>query len=179
MADDCRNSSPLERDMLKNAGLSIFFLLIVSCFILISGGYRHTAWAEKAAGEFNIKQEGIKKDNIFNLFFGGAPLMPTENGILIIDAFLDENGNQQWDAGEPALEKALVCTLDDIEYPVPAFIPGLKNGDNYFLKCSGEDYHPTIEKKNVFIKKRGEIIKIEVPCQLPVSRTALKTAPEK
>lgn len=129
--------------------------------------------ADQAGAEFNIKEDGVKKDNIFNLFFGGAPLMPTENGTLIIDAFLDKNENRQWDEGEPPLEKAIICVVDDIEYPVPAFIPGLENGSNYSLRCTGTEYTPSLNIKSIFIKKRGEIIKIDVPCQISAPRTAL------
>ena len=115
----------------------------------------HSAWADEAGAEFNIKNEGVKKDNIFNLFFGGAPLMPTENGTVIIDAYLDLNDNQLWDTGEKPLDKVVICVLDDIEYPVPAFIPGLENGTNYSLKCKSSEYEPSMKQKNIFIKKKG------------------------
>ena len=150
------------------------FLLCTSLFIHF--GIGQSAWADEAGAEFNIKNEGVKKDNIFNLFFGGAPLMPTENGTVIIDAYLDLNDNQLWDTGEKPLDKVVICVLDDIEYPVPAFIPGLENGTNYLLKCTSTEYDTSIKKKNIFIKKRGEIIKIDVPCRLPASRTAMDTS---
>lgn len=158
--------------MIKNisfvVSLAIFFLSV--CLFNTFCGV-HSVWAAQSEAEFNIKNEGLKKDNIFNLFFGGAPLMPTENGIVIIDAYLDLNNNQLWDTGEKPLDKAVICVLDDIEYPVPAFIPGLENGANYSLKCMSSEYEPTVKQKNIFIKKRGEIIKIDVPCRLPDSRT--------
>lgn len=157
--------------MIKNTGNMTFVVMIMLCMnffnIPYSVGY---AWADEAGAEFNIKNEGVKKDNIFNLFFGGAPLMPTENGTVIIDAYLDENDNHQWDSGEKPLEKAVLCILDDIEYPVPAFIPGLENGTNYSLKCTSAEYEASLKQKSIFIKKRGEIIKIDVPCRVPVSR---------
>jgi hypothetical protein len=119
---------------------------------------------ETTQKEFNIKGEGVRKENIFNLFFGAAPMMPTEHGTVILDAFFDENENQQWDEGEKALDRQITCVVDEIEYPVPAFIPGLENGMNYTLACSGKGFTPLVRKKNIFIKKRGQIIKIELPC---------------
>lgn len=101
--------------------------------------------------------------------------MPTENGTVIIDAFLDDNNNQQWDDGEIPLEKAVVCVLDNVEYPLPAFIPGLENGTNYPLSCSSREYDLSVKQKSVFIKKRGEIIKIDVPCQTPGHHTAMSS----
>lgn len=166
----------MESVMIKN----ISFILSLAMFILsvalvdLSCGVS-SAWADEAGAEFNIKNEGVKKDNIFNLFFGGAPLMPTDNGTVIIDAYLDLNDNQLWDTGEKPLDKVVICVLDDIEYPVPAFIPGLENGTNYSLKCMSSEYEPSMKHKNIFIKKRGEIIKIDVPCRLPASRTAMQT----
>jgi hypothetical protein len=154
--------------MVKNISFIVFLVTVLLNVLFFNAfcGIR-PVWADQSETEFNIKNEGLKKDNIFNLFFGGAPLMPTENGIVIIDAFLDLNNNQLWDTGEKPLDKVVICVLDDIEYPVPAFIPGLENGANYSLKCMSSEYEPTVKQKSVFIKKRGEIIKIDVPCRLP------------
>lgn len=152
------------------AWFAILLLYMVSPGLL---GIAQPVWADESETEFNIKNEGVKKDNIFNLFFGGAPLMPTENGTVIIDAFLDNNNNQQWDDGEIPLEKGVICVLDNIEYPLPAFIPGLENGTNYPLSCSSKEYDLSVKQKSVFIKKRGEIIKIDVPCQILEPHTAI------
>ncbi|ABA88871.1 hypothetical protein Pcar_1627 [Syntrophotalea carbinolica DSM 2380] len=161
----------------------IKYVKMMACFAIFSlymispglSGITQPVWADESETEFNIKNEGVKKDNIFNLFFGGAPLMPTENGTVIIDAFLDDNNNQKWDDGEIPLEKAVVCVLDNVEYPLPAFIPGLENGTNYPLSCSSAEYDLSVKQKSVFIKKRGEIIKIDIPCQPTEQRTAMSS----
>jgi hypothetical protein len=166
--------------MINECGKLIFLGLFVWCLIFpVFPAEAASADADQTDTEFNIKKEGVQKDNIFNLFFGGAPVMPTEHGIVIIDAYLDKNNNRQWDADEKPLEKGVICILDDIEYPVPAFIPGLENGANYSLECSSTTYVPALKKKNVFIKKRGEIIKIDVPCQILAARSANSPAKDK
>jgi hypothetical protein len=133
---------------------------------------------ESTQKEFNIKEKGVRKENIFNLFFGAAPMMPTQHGTLIIDAFFDENDNQAWDDGEKALDRQVTCVVDEIEYTVPAFIPGLENGMNYTLECSGKDFMPKVKKKSVFIKKRGQIIKINLPCLPDPPASALRAQSE-
>jgi hypothetical protein len=158
--------------MIKNYGSLIFSGLFFCCLTFpVVSGLTPSFAADETGAEFNIKNEGVKKENIFNLFFGGAPLMPTEHGTVIIDAYLDNNNNSEWDAGEKPLERAVICVLDDVEYAVPAFIPGLENGANYSLECSSKEYAPMLERKSVFIKKRGEIIKIDVPCRMLASRS--------
>jgi hypothetical protein len=167
----------MELEMIKISGSMASVAMIIFCMTLfnIAGGGQ-SAWADQAGAEFNIKNEGVNKDNIFNLIFGGAPLMPTENATVIIDAYLDENNNQQWDSGEKSLGNTVLCVLDEIEYALPAFIPGLENGTNYALKCTSNEYEPSLKQKNIFIKKRGEIIKIDVPCRVPASQTAMVTS---
>lgn len=124
-----------------------------------------TGLAAKSSQEFNVEGGAVKKENLFNLFFGGAPLMPTQHGTVIIEAYNDKNDNQQRDMGEESLDKAVVCIVEEIVYPLPAFIPGLDNGMNYTLLFEGEGFQPSIKQKDVFIKKRGQIIRIEVPCR--------------
>lgn len=153
---ECYTFSLMESAMFRN----IRFILPLTMILLSVAVFNlscevRSAWADEAGAEFNIKNEGIKKDNIFNLFFGGAPLMPTENGTVIIDAYLDLNDNQLWDTGEKPLDKVVICVLDGVEYPVPAFIPGLENGTNYSLKCTSSEYEPSVKNKNIFIKKGG------------------------
>lgn len=156
--------------MVKNAGGMALIAMLLWCIAVPAmAGAAGTAQADDTEAEFNIKDEGVKKGNIFDIIFGSAPLMPTENGTLIIDSYLDENDNQKWDEGEKPLDKAIMCVVDEIEYLVPAFIPGLENGTNYSLKFSGNEYEPSLKQKNIFIKKRGEIIKIDVPCRLPTA----------
>jgi hypothetical protein len=124
-----------------------------------------TGWAAKSNTEFNVEGGAVKKENLFNLFFGGAPLMPTQHGTVIVEAYHDKNDNQLRDVGEESLDKVVVCIVEEIVYPVPAFIPGLDNGMNYIFLFEGEGFQPSIKKKNVFIKKRGQIIRIDVPCR--------------
>lgn len=152
--------------MIKFKSGMTFIVMVLGCLALpaIVAGAESTK-ADDAEAEFNIKDEGVKKGNIFDIIFGSAPLMPTENGTLIVDSYLDENNNQKWDDGEKPLDKVVLCVIDEIEYLVPAFIPGLENGTNYSLKFSSSAYEPSVKQKNIFIKKRGEIIRIDVPCR--------------
>lgn len=122
-------------------------------------------WAAKSSEEFNVEGGEVKKENIFNLFFGAAPLMPTQHGTVIVEAYHDKNDNQLRDVGEESLDQAVVCIVEEIVYTVPAFIPGLNNGMNYTFLFEGEGFKPSIKQKEVFIKKRGQIIRIDVPCR--------------
>jgi hypothetical protein len=115
--------------------------------------------------EFNIKGRGVKKENLFNIFFGHVPMMSTQRGTVIIEAFHDKNNNQRRDDGEETLEKVITCILDEVEYSIPAFIPGLDNGMNYTILFQGTRFQPAIGQKEVFIKKRGQIIRIDLPCR--------------
>ena len=114
--------------------------------------------------EFNLEKSRIKEDNILNLIFGSAPPMPTQRGILIIDAFHDSNGNGLREAGEEDLRQEIFCLVDDIEYDVPAFIPGLDLDGSYRVLCAGDDFQPKASEKNVFVRRRGEIIRLDLPC---------------
>lgn len=125
-------------------------------------------FADQGSQEFNVEGGRVKKENLFNMFFGAAPLMPTQRGTVIVEAYHDKNDNQARDLGEETVDQAVVCIVEEIAYPVPAFIPGLDNGMNYTLLFEGEDYQPSIRQKDVFIKKRGQIIRIDVPCRRSV-----------
>lgn len=122
-------------------------------------------WSAKSSEEFNVEGGAVKKENLFNLFFGAAPLMPTQHGTVIVEAYNDKNDNKLRDVGEESLDQAVVCIVEEIVYPIPAFIPGLDNGMNYTLLFEGEGFQPSIKQKDVFIKKRGQIIRIDVPCR--------------
>lgn len=130
------------------------------------------ALAAKSSEEFNVEGGAVKKENLFNLFFGGAPLMPTQRGTVIVEAYHDKNDNQRRDSGEESLDKVVVCIVEEVVYPIPAFIPGLDNGMNYTFLFEGEDFQPSFKQREVFIKKRGQIIRIDVPCRRVLQQAA-------
>ncbi|APG26780.1 hypothetical protein A7E78_02255 [Syntrophotalea acetylenivorans] len=135
--------------------------ILLLAFLLVPS----SGWSAKSSEEFNVEGGSIKKENLFNLFFGGAPLMPTQHGTVIVEAYHDKNDNKLRDAGEESLDQAIICIVEEIVYQIPAFIPGLDNGMNYTFLFEGEGFQPSIKQKNVFIKKRGQIIRIDVPCR--------------
>ncbi len=135
-------------------------VLLVALLLVPSSG-----WSAKGSEEFNVEGGAVKKENLFNLLFGGAPLMPTQHGTVIVEAYHDKNDNQLRDLGEESLDQAVVCIVEEIVYPIPAFIPGLDNGMNYTFLFEGDGFQPSIKQKEVFIKKRGQIIRINVPCR--------------
>ncbi len=139
----------------------IFPLILLLVFLLMP----LSGWSAKSSEEFNVEGGSVKKENLFNLFFGGAPLMPTQHGTVIVEAYHDKNDNKLRDVGEESLDQAVICIIEEIVYPIPAFIPGLDNGMNYTILFEGEGFQPSIKKKDVFIKKRGQIIRIDVPCR--------------
>jgi hypothetical protein len=143
-------------------------VLLLALLLAPSGG-----WAAKSSEEFNVEGGAVKKENLFNLFFGAAPLMPTQHGTVIVEAYHDKNDNQLRDVGEESLDQAVVCIVEEIVYPVPAFIPGLDNGMSYTFLFEGEGYKPSIKQKDVFIKKRGQIIRIDVPCRQSLRQEVL------
>nr|WP_320115731.1 hypothetical protein [uncultured Desulfuromonas sp.] len=107
-----------------------------------------------------------KKGNILNIILDKTPAMSTERGTLVIDAYIDSNSNSLWDADEPDLKGEIVCTIDNLDYPVPAFIPGLDYNARYKISCQGAGhYQPTASQKNVLIARRGQIIKMTIPCR--------------
>ncbi|SDL19593.1 hypothetical protein SAMN05660860_00010 [Geoalkalibacter ferrihydriticus] len=137
-------------------------------FLLVCGLYLwgSPAGAVPAEGEeFRIGHEPRKRGNILDLFFGPAPPLPTERGKLVIYAFHDANGNNRRDPGERELHGKIHCTVGDITYQVPAFIPGLDLSGGYDIECEGENYLPLLIESHVFIERRGQIIRIDLPCQ--------------
>lgn len=141
--------------------------------VLVTGLALPNNSSAEAQEEFNIKDNRIKKENLFNLFFGSVPMMSTQRGTVIIEAFHDKNDNQRHDEGEEALDKVITCILDEVEYTLPAFIPGLDNGMNYTILFQGGRFQPTVGKKEIFIKKRGQIIRIDLPCREDPAETSL------
>lgn len=132
---------------------------------LLPGGNARGQEEESESEQFTIEERPGGRGNILNLFFGTPPELPTERGKIIIQAFHDENGNNQRDPDEKSLHDDIVCTVDDIEYRVPAFIPGLDLSGHYEVSCEGEKYLPMLLEPQIFIERRGQIIRIEVPCQ--------------
>jgi hypothetical protein len=120
-------------------------------------------------GRYEIREYRPKGESIFDITFGSPPPLATERGILIIDAFNDLNNNQRQDENELQLVEDISCRLGDIDYPVPAFIPGLAYNDSYSITCSGRNYQPTLQQPEVFIEKRGQIIRLNIPCRTQLS----------
>lgn len=119
----------------------------------------------KVPGRYEITEERPGKESIFDITFGSPPPLATERGILIIDAYNDLNNNQLQDANELPLAEEITCRLGGIDYRVPAFIPGLAYNDSYSVTCSGQTYQPTKEQPEVFIEKRGQVIRLNIPCR--------------
>ncbi len=112
-----------------------------------------------------IREAPAGKGNILDLFFGTPPPLPTERGKIIIHAFFDENGNNRRDPGERDIREDVSCTVDEIAYKVPAFIPGLDLSGNYSVDCQGENFLPLLLEPQIFIERRGQIIRLDLPCQ--------------
>lgn len=105
------------------------------------------------------------EENIVEVIIGTTPPLPTENGLLILRAFDDRNGDGKHDSNEDELENLLTCRIDDVEYALPAFIPGLKYNGNYQLTCTGETFTPSQPIADIFISQRGQIIKLDLACR--------------
>ncbi|MEA3464772.1 MAG: hypothetical protein U9R29_01925 [Thermodesulfobacteriota bacterium] len=106
-----------------------------------------------------------KKGNILNIILDKSPQVSTERGTLIVEAYYDKNNNQQWDNDEYDLKGEITCTLDNISYQIPAFIPALDYNARYKISCQGsKHYQPTKAQKNVLISRRGQIINMAIPC---------------
>ena len=137
------------------------WLLLVPILWLLLAPFTATA----AETEYNLNRGRAPEENFLSLIFGSAPPMATERGILVIDAFADQNGNGRRDPGEEDLAGQLSCRLDGIDYTIPAFIPGLRYEGTYKLACTGASYHPDLSQPDLFIAQRGEIIRLDIPCQ--------------
>jgi hypothetical protein len=121
---------------------------------------------QSEAEEFGIKEEPVRKETILDLIFGSTPGMPTERGILVIDAFEDLDNNGKKDDSEPELRNEITCQIDKIDYSIPAFIPGLDYNNRYEIRCSGNNYYPTMPDKEILIEHRGHVIEIQLPCRI-------------
>ena len=135
--------------------------LLLAIFLLGSGGRASAA----TDTEYNLDRNRAPQENLLSLIFGSAPPLATERGILVIDAFADQNGNGHRDPGEVDLSGLLSCSLDGIDYTIPAFIPGLKYEGNYKLSCQGASFQPDLAQPDLFIARRGAIIRLDIPCR--------------
>lgn len=149
---------------------------ILFASLLVVGLLPPTASSVSAAEthtEFNLRKDVGRKENIFNLIFGSAPPLATERGILLIDAYHDRNGNGRRDPGEDDLDREIFCLVDDVEYDVPALIPGLAYRGSYKVLCAGERYAPVITKEDLFIERHGQIVRIDIPCRTAAAEESL------
>lgn len=155
----------------KNVRVAFVALLIC----LISATLPVLSLAEDgAAAAVNTNAETFKRDitlpkekkgNILNIVLSKAPAISTERGTLIIDAYHDENMNSLWDEKEARLTDEIVCTIDEVSYTIPAYIPALDYNARYKISCQGTGlFQPTLNQKNVLIAQRGQIINMAIPC---------------
>jgi hypothetical protein len=140
-------------------------LLVLTLMIMLTSPVAaKTAGDDPPPENLDLRDESPKKETILDLILGGEAKLPTEHGILIIDAFEDLNKNGVQDYTEPILLNQVSCTIDEISYSVPAFIPGLNYNDRYTVHCSSENYSLYSAPKDIFIERRGHVIEISLPC---------------
>ena len=144
--------------------LSSILLLATLLLALVLPVAAKTTTEEEPPEKLDIHDETPKKETILDLIFGSDKAMPTERGILIIDAFEDLNRNGIQDLDEPTLSNEISCQIDSIDYSIPAFIPGLDYNGRYKVRCSSENYSLYSPPKDVFIERRGHVIEISLPC---------------
>lgn len=149
----------------QHFNVSRFILNLLLILIILAPTAALSADNAEKAEEFGIKERPVRKETVFDLIFGSAPSMPTERGILVIDAFEDLNNNGLRDTDEPELRKEINCKIDKIDYIIPAFIPGLDYNNRYKIRCSGKNYYPTIPDKEILIERRGDVIELDLPCR--------------
>ncbi len=151
--------------------------LLTTLVLLVSITSHSPADDGDGTEEFGIHEEPARKETILDLIFGSTPGLPTERGILVIDAFEDLDGDGKRTEDEPELRNEIVCQIDQVEYSVPAFIPGLDYNNKYEVRCSGDKYYPTMPDKEILIEHRGHVIEIELPCLKSVSTSPAPSNP--
>jgi hypothetical protein len=147
---------------------TIRLLLLLTPLFLATTTFAAETPASQATGQteqLDIRQDVGNRETILDLVFGSTPAPPTEHGTLVLDAFIDKNGDGVRGSDEPALTGEIVCTVDKIDYIVPAFIPGLDYNGRYEVRCTGTNYLPTINESNILIERRGAVIEIDLPCR--------------
>jgi hypothetical protein len=127
--------------------------------------------------QYRMYDREIPKENLFDITFGSPPPLATERGILIIDAYLDVNGNQRRDPEDTDLVKEITCHVGELDYPVPAFIPGLAYNETHAVNCSGERFQPSLTEKDVFVERRGQVIRVDLPCRAAAVTKTSSTPP--
>lgn len=140
------------------------FLVLALLFASAAAASAKPISDEPPPEKLDLRDETPQKETILDLIFGSEARLPTERGILIIEAFEDLNINGVQDGTEPTLSDQIFCTIDKIVYAVPAFIPGLNYNSSYTVRCSGENYSLYSPPDDVFIKRRGHVIEISLPC---------------
>ncbi|MDY0211814.1 MAG: hypothetical protein RBR06_02270 [Desulfuromonadaceae bacterium] len=120
---------------------------------------------------FEQKQRPVappgRQGNILNIVLGRSSERSTERGTLVMEAFHDANGDGIHNEGEELLRNEISCIVDNVNYVLPAFVPGLDYNARYSIKCRGKQkYEPTAVTKNVLVARRGAIIAISIPCDL-------------
>jgi len=154
-----RNGQPMRLRRLERLLSSAQWLLILLVIPALG-------WAEpQSQTEFNLRKGELPDQSYLDLFFGSPPPMATERGILVIDAFYDRNANGRRDTGEEFLQGKVICSIDGIDYPIPAFIPGLEFEGSYQLECRGETFQPKYSDQEIFIRNRGQVIEVALPCR--------------
>ncbi|RMF46205.1 MAG: hypothetical protein D6751_05660 [Deltaproteobacteria bacterium] len=138
--------------------------LILSLTLALSGNGLAAGATEAEVNLRKHKPVPEEEESILDLTFGSPPELATERGILIIDAFEDLNGDGRRDEDEKDLDKQVVCTLDGIDYSVPAFIPGLPYQETFELSCTSDSWRPRLQDSQVFVGKRGQVIHLDLPC---------------
>ncbi|ALC15427.1 hypothetical protein DSOUD_0639 [Desulfuromonas soudanensis] len=141
--------------------------LLLASLLGVMGVTAGAARGSEPQAEFNVGAPQPPKESVIQVIFGLPLAMPTERGTLVLEAFFDRNGNGLQEAGEEDLPGELTCSVDGIDYGLPAFIPGLKRNGNFEIRCRGERFAPTGTSRDVFIERRGQIVRVDLPC-LPV-----------
>ena len=152
----------MSKRIVKNLSSTLLFVALL--FALATPATAKPTSAEEPPENLNIHDETPKKETILDLIFGSDKAMPTERGILIIDAFEDLNRNGIQDSDEPLVINEISCKIDKIDYSIPAFIPGLDYNGRYKVRCTSDNYFLYSPPKDVFIERRGHVIEISLPC---------------
>lgn len=143
--------------------------IILVLLLLVPGSSSDVLYAAESAAtqpptSFKKQLRKMPRESLFDITFGSPPPLATERGILIIEAYNDLNANQKRDPDEPELTDQVSCRVGDQDYQVPAFIPGLDYNQTYTVACTGKTYHPVNTSPDIFIEKRGQIIRLNLPC---------------
>ncbi|OQY18727.1 MAG: hypothetical protein B6I36_06225 [Desulfobacteraceae bacterium 4572_35.1] len=144
----------------------VFIILVPGAVFAATDGKTEKKATTSTSLEQRHKELREKKGNILNIILDKSPQISTTRGTLVVEAFYDGNDNKSWDGSDYELKDEVRCTVDDIEYSLPAFIPALDYNARYKISCVGSgDFQPTIEQKNVLVTRRGQVINMRIPCR--------------